>query len=119
MYKKICKIKYTSMDIVNQALDHPAKLIVEGVGTFFFLSVILHSLNDSTIGPFGVAVALLAVIYFGNSVSGAHFNPAVTFAMLIENRLPFIVAVLYIAAQLVGAFGAVEFNHYILKRKTF
>ena len=106
-------------DNLYNMVEHPAKLVVEAVGTFFFLSVILHSLNDSTIGPFGVATALLAVIYFGNSVSGAHFNPAVTFAMVTENRLPIAVGILYVAAQLIGAFGAVKFNHLVLKNKTF
>ena len=106
-------------DNLYSMVEHPAKLVVEAVGTFFFLSVILHSLNDTTIGPFGVAVALLAVIYFGNSVSGAHYNPAVTFAMITENRLPLAVGLVYIVAQLIGAFGAVKFNHLVLKNKTF
>jgi len=108
-----------SSENLYNMVEHPAKLIVEAVGTFFFLSVILHSLNDKSIGPFGVAVALLAVIYFGNSVSGAHYNPAVTFAMITENRLPLAVGLVYIAAQLIGAFGAVKFNHLVLKNKTF
>ena len=106
-------------DNLYSMVEHPAKLVVEAVGTFFFLSVILQSLNDTTIGPFGVAVALLAVIYFGNSVSGAHYNPAVTFAMITENRLPLAIGLVYIAAQLIGAFGAVKFNHLVLKNKTF
>ena len=58
------------------------KVVVEILGTFFFLSVILQTLTDTSIGPIAVAVTLLAAIYFGASSSGAHFNPAVSFAML-------------------------------------
>jgi len=100
-------------------IDNPVRLVVEAIGTCFFLSVILHSIDDKTIGPIGVAVALLAVIYLGGSVSGAHFNPAVTFAMVTENKLPVTVGVFYVIAQLVGAFGAVKFNSLVLKNKTF
>ena len=38
------------------------KYVVEAVGTFFFLSVILHTLADNTLGPQSVAIALLAAI---------------------------------------------------------
>ena len=49
------------------------KFIVELLGTFFFVSVILNTLSLSSgnpTGPISVAVALLAAIYFGGSVSG-------------------------------------------------
>jgi aquaporin Z len=96
------------------------KYIVEAVGTFFFLSVILHSLADSTIGPHSVAIALLAAIYFGNSISGAHFNPAVSFVMLLENKLTFGLFLAYLFSQLVGATAAWKFNALVLKNlKTF
>ena len=48
--------------------------LVEFIGTFVFLSVILR------VGqPIPIAVALLSAIYFGGSISGGHFNPAVSF----------------------------------------
>lgn len=92
------------------------KLIVEFVGTFFFLSVILNSLNDPTIGPMGVAIGLLAAIYIGANISGAHFNPAVTLAMFLENKLVFSLAVMYIITQFAAAFTAVKFNSLVLKK---
>lgn len=91
------------------------KLIVELVGTFFFLSVILHTGTDKSLGPHSVAIALLAVIYFGASVSGAHFNPAVSAAMYLEGNLPAQLAALYVAAQLIGAAAAWKFNSFVLK----
>ena len=96
------------------------KYVVEAVGTFFFLSVILHTLADNTLGPQAVAIALLAAIYFGNSISGAHFNPAVSFVMFLENKLTFNLFMAYVLSQLVGGVAAWKFNHEFLKNfKTF
>ena len=91
------------------------KYVVEAVGTFFFLSVILHTLADNTLGPQSVAIALLAAIYFGNSVSGAHFNPAVSFAMFLENKITLGLLGADILSQLVGATAAWKFNQEFLK----
>lgn len=92
------------------------KVVVEILGTFFFLSVILQTLTDTSIGPIAVAVTLLAAIYFGASSSGAHFNPAVSFAMFMKNKMEMNLLVTYILAQLVGAALAVKFNNFILKK---
>lgn len=93
------------------------KVVVEILGTFFFLSVILQTLTDTSIGPIAVAVTLLAAIYFGASSSGAHFNPAVSFAMFMKNKMEMNLLVTYILAQLVGAALAVKFNNFILAKK--
>lgn len=93
------------------------KVIVEILGTFFFLSVILQTLTDGSIGAVGVAVTLLAAIYFGASTSGAHFNPAVSFAMFMKNKMELNLFIAYVLAQLIGAASAVKFNNFILTRK--
>jgi aquaporin Z len=98
------------MDVDNK------KLLVEFVGSFFFIVVILNSMNDNKIGPHGIAIALLAVIYFGGNISGAHFNPAVTWAMILENKLAFNLGVSYIISQLSGAYTAYQFNSLVLKK---
>ena len=95
------------------------KVVVEILGTFFFLSVILQTLTDVSIGPIAVAVTLLGAIYFGASTSGAHFNPAVSFAMFMKGTVKDFnlnVLVTYVLAQLVGAALAVKFNGFILKK---
>lgn len=73
------------------------KYFVELVGTFIFLSVIFH------VGkPIPIAAALLAVILFGGSVSGGHFNPAVSFTAWTRGTLKAGDLVLYVLAQLIG-----------------
>ena len=89
------------------------KYLVEIIGTFFFLSVILNTATDKSIGAVGIAVALLAAIYFGGAVSGGHFNPAVSVAMYLKNNMTFNVLLGYVISQLIGAGLAVKFNDMI------
>jgi len=92
------------------------KIIVEFIGTFILLSVILHSAHDKTIGAIGIAATVLAVISLGASISGAHYNPAVTFAMIFENKITTSLGLFYVLAQLLGAFSAFLFNHIVLSQ---
>lgn len=88
-----------------------AKLIVEFLGTFIFLSIILG------IGePIPIAIALLSAIYFGGYVSGGHYNPAVTYMMWLNNKVDDNTMGLYIISQIVGAFVAFQFYNHVLKQ---
>ena len=58
------------------------KYLVEFIGTFIFLSVILI-----TGQAIPIALALAAVIYWGGAISGGAFNPAVAFALFIKKNL--------------------------------
>jgi glycerol uptake facilitator protein len=51
------------------------------------------------------AIAIAVAVYGFMSVSGAHINPAVTVALAVTRRFPWIEVVPYVVAQLVG--GAV------------
>ena len=95
-------------------------LIVECVGTFVFLSVIINTTNVNKGDPtnfIAIAVALLAVIYMGGRVSGGHFNPAVTFLFFLTDPAFKVnnLALKYVAAQLAGAYGASVFNKLVTK----
>ena len=57
-------------------------LIVEFVGTFIFLAVIL-----ATGEALPIALALATVIYLGGSTSGGHFNPAVSTMFFLKGGL--------------------------------
>ena len=78
--------------------------IVEFIGTFVFLSVILISGHAIPIG-----VALVAMIYFAKGTSGGNFNPAVSFMMYMDKKLSLQELFVYILAQLLGAFCAFKF----------
>lgn len=86
-----------------------AQALVELIGTFVFLSVILTQGQ-----PIPIAVALLTAIYFGGHVSGGHFNPAVTFMKTLEGALPMSTALVYIIVQLIGATLAFGIYKYVL-----
>ena len=73
------------------------KYFVELFGTFVFLGVVFH------VGqPVAIAVALLAVILLGSSVSGGHFNPAISFVAWTRGKLSGGNLVLYVLSQLIG-----------------
>jgi glycerol uptake facilitator protein len=56
----------------------------------------------------GWAFAVTIAVYCVGTISGAHLNPAVTIGMLVLDEIPFGDALVYILAQMIGAFlGAV------------
>lgn len=67
------------------------------------------------VGALGVALAfgfsLLLLVYAIGPISGCHVNPAVTIGQLAMGRIPWLSAVYYIVAQLIGGLlsGAVIF----------
>ncbi|MDI3331091.1 MAG: MIP/aquaporin family protein [Micrococcus sp.] len=83
-----------------------AVLVVFGVGTVLAaLSVDAGSLTYPGVGfiSLGFAIAVAVVIYAFLAVSGAHINPAVTFALAITRRFPWAEVVPYTVAQFLGA----------------
>jgi aquaporin Z len=56
--------------------------------------------------PFAFGLGLLAAIFAFGAISGGHFNPAVTVAMILDKRAPVVEGVAYIVAQIIGAIAA-------------
>tara|TARA_B100000575_G_scaffold90374_1_gene71762 strand:- start:2149 stop:2763 length:615 start_codon:yes stop_codon:yes gene_type:complete len=77
------------------------KYLTEFVGTFFLVTIIGLSQNPLAIG-FGLTV----LVYMGAHISGAHYNPAVSLAMLIRKEMDFSNFLKYVFAQILGAFFA-------------
>ena len=77
-------------------------ILVEFLGTFIFLSVIVSTGNAWAIGG---TLAILALL--GGSISGGHFNPAVTLMTLYNRGIAMDYAVFYIIAQVVAGLLAV------------
>ena len=76
-------------------------VLVEFVGTFFFLYVILATGNFLAIGA-----ALALAIYLGGSISGGNFNPAVTIMLIAAKKQRMDTAFPYIVAQVAGGLAA-------------
>lgn len=84
------------------------KLLAEFVGSFLFYLIIALSVGtNSAIAPIGIGVALMAIIYSCASLSGSHFNPAVSFSMFMAKRMSLQEMGGYIGAQV--AAGLIAF----------
>lgn len=80
------------------------KLIVEAIGTFFLVFTVGTAVaSGSPLAPLAIGGVLMVMIFAGGHISGAHFNPAVTVAVLVRGRIAAGEAVGYIAAQIAGA----------------
>jgi aquaporin Z len=81
-----------------------AKLLTEGIGTFFLvLTIGLTVLSGLAWAPLAIGSVLMVMVYMGGHVSGAHYNPAVTCAVLLNGGIRGAEAGGYVAAQLAGA----------------
>jgi aquaporin Z len=90
------------------------KVLAELVGTFLFMSIGYLSVAASGVAgtpnllvvPFSFGLGLLAAIFAVGHISGGHFNPAVTVAMILDRRTTPVEGAGYIIAQVIGAIGA-------------
>ena len=86
---------------------------MEFVGTFF-LTVAISLIVD----PLAIGLILMAMIYVGGHISGAHFNPAISLVCFMQKRLNYIEMAKYVAAQLCGALLGLCF-FYMLTNSNF
>jgi aquaporin NIP len=89
-------------------------LVAEAFGTFALVfagaGAVMVDAKTHALGHVGVAITfglvIMAMIYAVGHVSGAHFNPAVTFAFALTRHFPWPRAGAYWIAQFVGALSA-------------
>merc|ERR1719311_1878415 len=85
------------------------KLVSEFIGTFYLvLTVGLNVLGKSPAPVWSIAASLMCMIYALGNCSGAHFNPAVTLALLASGRdiIPATEALAYMGVQILGGICA-------------
>ena len=82
--------------------------IIEFIGTFFLVLAIGLTRN-----PLAIGVMLMVMVYMGGHISGAHYNPAVSIAMIFRGLLSVKEAINYILSQLAGAFLAAIFVQWV------
>ncbi len=107
------------------------RAVAEFLGTAFLLAAVVGSgIMGERLAGGNVAIALLAntiatgaalvalILTFG-PISGAHFNPAVTLADAMQRGLTWREALIYIAAQIAGAFSGVAAAHGMFSQPLF
>jgi aquaporin Z len=102
--------------------------LAELVGTTLFLTLGYASVGAITaasvptsnllVVPFAFGLGLLAAVFMFGHVSGGHFNPAVTIAMVLDKRTTPIDAIGYISAQIIGSLIAAVIVMVAVSQKT-
>lgn len=98
------------------------KFLAELIGTFvlvfFGTGTVLFNGGTAGIGALGIAMAfglaVVAMAYSVGTISGAHLNPAVSIAMVLNKRITVVEFIVYIVGQVAGAFAGSGLVFYIL-----
>lgn len=84
-----------------------AKYLTEAIGTFFLvLTICLAVQFAGNLAPLAIGSSLMVMVYMGGHVSGAHYNPAVSLAVLLRGKLAPSDFAPYLIAQFAGAIAA-------------
>ena len=101
------------------------KILVELIGAFFLVAAIVGSgimgellvANNKGVILLGNMVAtgsiLFVLIKVFAPISGAHFNPIVSFVFYLKNEIKLSKFIFYSTAQIIGGLFAILFTHYI------
>jgi aquaporin Z len=82
------------------------KLIVEFIGMFIFMFTVGMATNHAGAGvlaPLAIGAVLMVMVFAGGHVSGGHFNPAVSTAVLVRGRMSSRECMAYAGTQVVSA----------------
>jgi aquaporin Z len=96
------------------------KYLTEFIGTFFLvLTAALTLMNGTPFAPLAIGSALMVMVYMGGHVSGAHYNPAVSLALLIRGKMASFAEFLwYGCSQIAGATLAALVAYAVVGRTT-
>lgn len=89
--------------------------LTEFIGTFFLvLTIGLTVLGGTPFAPLAIGGSLMVMVFMGGHVSGAHYNPAVSLALAMRDKLPWSQLVPYVVSQLAGALAASFVVYFVL-----
>jgi MIP family channel proteins len=97
---------------VDEQLDLLRRAAAEGIGTFALVfagcgAIVTEAEHPGSLGTIGIGLVfglvVMAMVYATGHLSGAHLNPAVTFAFALTRHFPGREAGAYLAAQVSGA----------------
>ena len=107
------------------------RYFAEGLGTFLLVAVVVGSgimaeslaNGNDAIALIGNTMATGAILYvlikMFSSISGAHFNPAVSFVFFLKNEIELKDFLCYILVQVISGILAVFTMHYIFEMQIF
>jgi glycerol uptake facilitator-like aquaporin len=111
--------------------DLPRRLAAEAIGTAFLLAAVVGSgIMAEKLAGGNVALALLCntiptgailvviILMFG-PISGAHFNPAVTFAFLLRGEIGATTALGFVLAQAAGGLCGTWLAHVMFEERVW
>jgi aquaporin Z len=92
--------------------------VTEFIGTFFLcLTIGLTVLNGTPMAPLAIGASLMVMVYMGGHVSGGHYNPAVSLAVLLRGKMASVGEFVgYVVSQCAGALAAGLMVYVILGR---
>ena len=80
------------------------KLVVEFIGTFFLVFTVCTATSPKTgadgLAPLAIGAVLMVMVFAGGHISGGHYNPAISTAVLIRGKLAQPEWVPYMAVQM-------------------
>jgi aquaporin Z len=89
--------------------------LTELIGTFFLVFTVATTvLAQSPLAPLAIGAILMVMIYAGGHISGGHYNPAVTAAVLVRRRITLTDAIAYWVVQIVAGLLAGGLAYWIV-----
>lgn len=96
------------------------KLLVEFIGTFFLVLTVVCVVNgidgNNFLAPVAIGSVLMVMVYAGGHISGAHYNPAVTLAVLMRGKISGGEVPGYMIAQILGGVLAAVIGATVLAK---
>lgn len=87
-----------------------AKALYEFIGTFFLVltvgMTVLSPHDAGNLAPLAIGSVLAVMVYAGGSISGGHYNPAVSFAVFLRGKLATAELIKYWVVQLLAGAAA-------------
>lgn len=93
------------------------KYLAEFIGTFFLVLAVVLTENNGTgnLAPIAIGAMLMVMIFAGGHVSGGHFNPVVSLAVLLRGKMDKTDFPMYVAAQIAGGAVAALVGAFLLR----
>lgn len=90
------------------------KYLTEFIGTFFLVFTVACTVTkNEPLAALAIGSVLMVMVYMGGHISGGHYNPAVSLAVLIRGKVSVIDFILYIVVQMLGAICAAAAGKFI------